>query len=115
MGLMFQVKSVKEEKAALDAASAASGLDQHLLNGEGGSEADEAISITGGGGADSAKTYALRKRQQQQQQGYDSESPEVVSSNIVPAGNETEGSWTDKLSPTTKRVLGISMSLMAGW
>jgi len=87
MGIMFQVKSVKEEQAARNSA-----LDHQLL-------LDDSHSIT------SERSIPLHKRPFD-----DDGSPAALEAGAV----AVEPKWTDKLSVTTRRLLGVAMSLAAG-
>jgi hypothetical protein len=106
MGLMFQVKSVKEEE---EAARLHSGLDHGLLL----DDSSTAMSITA---ENPHRSYVLHKREYNEEPS----PPEMAGAAGVQEGGQgavhaTEPKWTDKLNPTTRRGLGIIMSLGAGW
>jgi len=96
MGLMFQVKSVKQEQ---EEAAASGALDEGLLSG---GHDDGTLQRS----SSQQREFALRKR---------NASVGSPDSELGMTEQESQSSsWVDKLSPGQKRVCGITLSLVAG-
>lgn len=100
MGLMFMVKSVKDEQAAAAA-------DQHshtqALLDDSVNLGSSSLLESGNGGANGASAYRLSQISS-------------YNSSPVPAAKDadSEVNWTERLSPRTRRVLGIGLAVVAG-
>lgn len=107
MGIMFLVKTVKEEQAA---AAAAGDLTHHLLTDEPLSGSPSADGLLEAHMHSGAETISMRRKGAASKvTDADGHSP-INGVASAPAA----AAWTDSLSPATRRLLGISLSLFAG-